>query len=75
MGKRFKRDLLLEEQLLRDEAWESKPVASAPEVAQPPNTKTDGLVSKLCGWWLELPVPCVLGVCWLLGVALIGLGG
>ena len=74
MGKRFMRDLLLEEQLLRDEAWESKPVASAPKVAHPPKTKSAGRVSRLYGWGLELPVPCVLGVCWLVGVALIGLG-
>ena len=74
MGKRFLRDLLLEEQLLYDEAWESKPVASAPGVAQSPNTKTDGRVSRSYRWCLELPVPCVLGVCWLVGVALIGLG-
>ena len=75
MGKRFMRNLLLEEQVLRDEAWDSKPVASAPGVAQSPNTESDGLVSRLYGWWIELPVPCVLGVCWLVGVALIGLGG
>ena len=74
MGKRFMRNLLLEEQLLYDEAWESKPVASAPEVAHPPKTKSAGRVSRLYGWGLDLPVPCVLGVCWLVGVALIGLG-
>ena len=74
MSKRVVRDLLLEEQLLHDEAWESKPVASAPEVAHPPKTKSAGRVSRLYGWGLELPVPCVLGVCWLVGVALIGLG-
>ena len=68
------RDLLLEEQLIHDEAWESKPVASAPEVAHSPKTKSNGRVSRLYGWCLELPVPCVLGVCWLVGVALIGLG-
>jgi hypothetical protein len=67
-------DLPLEEQLLRDEAWESKPVAFATGVAQSPNTKSDRRVSRLYGWWLELPVPCVLGVCWLVGVAFIGLG-
>jgi hypothetical protein len=85
MSKRVMRDLLLEEQLLRDEAWESKPVASAPGVAQPPNTKTwrksaclriadaDGRVIRSYRWCLELPVPIVLVVCWLFGVALIGL--
>ena len=70
MSKRSMRDLLLEEQLLHDEAWESKAVASAPGVAH----STNGRVSNLYKWCLELPVPCVLGICWLAGVALIGLG-
>jgi hypothetical protein len=74
MGKRCLRDLLLEEQLIHDEAWESKPVTSAPEVAHSPKAESTGKVSRLYGWGLELPVPCVLGVCWLVGVALIGLG-
>jgi hypothetical protein len=85
MSKRVMRDLLLEEQLLRDGVWESKPVASAPGVAQSPNTKTwrkrtclqiadaDGRVSRSYRWGLELPVPIVLVVCWLVGVGLIGL--
>ena len=40
---------------------------------QIPNNK--GFVSKAYGWFLKLPVPVVLAVCWLAGAVLIGLCG
>ncbi len=79
MGKLSTLDRLQEEQHTRDEAWESKQGASAHEVAQSSNTclripDGDGRVSRTYRWCLELPVPCVLGLCWLVGAALIGVG-
>ena len=38
---------------------------------QIPNNK--GFVIRAYGWFLKLPVPVVLAVCWLAGVVLIGL--
>jgi hypothetical protein len=86
-GHRFIRDRLLEERLLRDEEEWDAILVSADHYAmnKAPKAKTwrkriglstlseDGRISRACGWCFELPVPCVLGLCWLVGVALIGL--
>ena len=40
--------------------------------SQVPNNNK-GFVNKAYEWFLKLPVPVVLAVCWLAGVVLIGL--
>ena len=86
-GNRFIRDRLLEERLLRDEEEWDAILVSTDHYAmnKAPKAKTwrkriglstlseDGRISRAYGWCFELPVPCVLGLCWLVGVALIGL--
>jgi hypothetical protein len=86
-GTKFIRDRLLEERLQGgEEEWEAI-LVSADHYARnkAPKAKTwrkrigfstlseDGRISRAYGWCFELPVPCVLGICWLVGVALIGL--
>ena len=87
-GTRFIRDRLLEERLLHDEEEWDAILVSADHLAMDQVSKANNWRKRICfpipseegrinrayGWCFELPVLCVLGLCWLVGLALIGLG-